>query len=151
MTDLYITSKKIAVSPTITAGAYSAGDVIGGLLTFAVPSAGGGGVWESLLIADDDNEKADVTLYLFDDTPTTIADNAAFAPVMADLRKLCAVKNAPNASYVTVNSNAYYLATNLNFPFQAPNGKLYGYLVATATPTYTAVTDLTIAITVRVD
>lgn len=141
-----------SVTPTLQiAGAYDAGDVMGGLLTFALQSAGGGGILQSLAIIDDDDEKADVTLYLFDDVPSTILDDAAFAPTLADLKKIVYVKNVASASYSTLNSNAFYFLGGIEIGYRITKGNLYGYLVCTATPTYTAATDLTLRLTVRAD
>lgn len=153
-------NKTISVAPTIDiVDAYTANDVIGGLMIFAVGGIGGGGSIRSILIADDDNEKAASTLYIFNEKPTTIADDAAFAPTIADLKKLITTVTVEAGDYATVNSNAYAilgghedLATkNMDVPFVAVDGNLYIYNVCTATPTYTAATDLTFAITVRLD
>lgn len=137
------------VTPTIDDDAYSANDVVGGLLTFNVTSSSGCGIINALRIADDDDEKAALTLYLFNDVPTTIADDAAFAPAIADLKKLIAKIEIAADDYTTVNSNAYALIQDLNEVYKAAGtGNLYGYLVCTATPTYTAATNLTLTLSV---
>lgn len=138
---------EVTVTPTITAGAYSAGDVVGGLLTFDVSGASGVFSLKSVRIADDDNEKAACHLYLFNSAPTSIADNAAFAPVIADLKKLVADVAVASAVFSTLNGNAVALKEALTAIFTVPAGKLYGYLVCDATPTYTATTDLAIQLT----
>lgn len=149
---LYGRNKTLTLTPTITTIAYSAGDVIGGLLEFDVSGgAGGGGILQSLCIIDDANVKADVTLYLFDSEPTEIADNAAFAPALADLKKIIYALNVPSASQSTLNGNGFYFRGAIDQGFSAPTGKLYGYLVATATPTYAAATDLTLRLSMRLD
>lgn len=45
----------ISQTPTVTAGAYTAGDAVGGLLTFAnaARNSGGGGVIKDVIILDD--------------------------------------------------------------------------------------------------
>lgn len=134
------------VAPTITAGAYSAGDVVGGLLTFDVSGAPEGSLLTRALLVDDDNEKPELTLYLFNASPTSFADNAAFAPVVADLKKLITKVTFATTDYVTVNSNAYALKEDLNDLIPANTGSIYGYLVCTATPTYTATTDIWLAL-----
>lgn len=133
----------VSVTPTIGTDAYTANDVVGGLLTFDVTGGAiGGGLINSAWVVDDDDEKAALKLYLFDEAPTTIADDAAFEPTAADLKKLVSVVSI--SAYTTVNSNAYCVVEDINNVFTAPNGNLYGYLVCTATPTYTAATDLTV-------
>lgn len=139
------------VTPTITAGAYTALDVVGGLLTFNVSSPSGVGILNKLVIADDDDEKAVLTLYLFNAAPSTIADNASTtgALLIADLKKLVCTISIAAADYKTINSNAYAVKEDINNVYKADGkGNLYGYLVCTATPTYTAATDLTLTLSV---
>lgn len=136
-------TKIVDKTPTITAGAYSAADVIGGLQTLDVANAGGGGILRNIIIADDDNEKAEITFYFFSAAPTTIADNAAFAPVIADLKNFVGKVVVAATDYTTVNLNAYGLKSAIDMHFVIPTGNLYVYAVVTATPTYAAATDLT--------
>lgn len=136
----------------VTAGAYSDGDVVGGLTDFtALCGGGGGGVIRQILIADDDAESAIFKLYLFDGKPTVIADNAAFAAAMTidDLSKLVAIQDI--TSYVTLNVNTFSLATALDFAHGT--GQLWGYLVVNdaTPPTYTATDSLILKITGWVD
>lgn len=146
--------RTVSVTPVITAGAYSANDVVGGLLTFQlsnVPLAGADpafGFVRVARISDDDNEKASLELHLFREAPTAIADNAAFAPSFADLQKRIGSVAIATGDYVTINSNAQAVKSGIEMEFDAPDGNLYGYLVATGTPTYTATSDLAIALTV---
>ena len=154
-----IHNKTVAVTPTIDTDAYTANDVVGGLMTFAFGGVGGSGSIRSITIADDDDEKAAFTLYIFNAAPSTIADDAAFAPTIADLKKLVTTVLVEAGDYATVNSNAYAilgghedLATkNMDIPYASADGNLYMYAVCTATPTYTAATDLTFTITARID
>lgn len=143
------------LTPTISTNAYIAGDVVGGLLQFNVASPSGVGILNAVRVVDDDNEKAELTLYLFNAAPTSIVDADPFAPTVADLKKLIAKIVVEAADYVTVNGNAYALKSmkssseDLNDVYKAAeNGVLYGYLVCTATPTYAAATDLTVTISV---
>eukprot|EP00919_Chromeraceae_sp_WS-2016_P077523 GHVR01183488.1.p1 GENE.GHVR01183488.1~~GHVR01183488.1.p1 ORF type:complete len:153 (+),score=8.17 GHVR01183488.1:403-861(+) len=143
----------IDVTPTITAGAYSANDVIGGLQTVYI-GVGKGGTIRRVNIADDDSEEAAMTLYIFDQLPSTIADNAAFAPTFADLQKL--VDTVAVGTYVTVNSNDYSINKDLNIDYDTDNtggtdSTFYVYAVVTGTPTFTGTTDLTFRYTVWID
>lgn len=145
--------KTVTLTPVITAGAYSAGDVVGPQLEFplADPSPAGvnpaSGFVRVVTISDDDNEKAALELHLFREAPTAIADNAAFAPTFADLKKRIGSVVIAAGDYVTINSNAQAVKSGIEMEFYAPNGVLYGYLVATGTPTYTATSDLAVALT----
>ena len=141
---------KATVTPTITAGAYSAGDVIGGLLTFFLANTrGADGIVRSVRIADRDDEKAAVKLWLFAEQPITIADNAAFAPTDNDISKCIGVLAFAAADYTTAATgwNAFVAKHEQGIDFTDTNGTLWGYLVADATPTYGTTTDLTITIT----
>ena len=133
----------VNVTPTITAGAYSANDVVGGLITLLVPSLGGGSTLRRVVVIDDDNEKAALNIYVFTAQPSAIADNAAFAPTVADLQKLIAVIPVAAADYTTVNSNAYAIVPDLGIDVALNGGYVYAYVVCTGTPAYTATTDLT--------
>ncbi len=137
---------RATVAPTIATSAYTAGDVVGGLLTFDISGMPEGGLITRALLVDDDNEKYELTLYLFNAAPTTIADADPFAPAIADLKKLVTKITFAVADYVTVNSNAYALKEDLNDVVPVTTGRLYGYLVCTSTPTYTAASDLWIAL-----
>jgi hypothetical protein len=138
-------------------GAYTANDVIGGLLTFTLPPGGSGVLVRWARIVDDDDEKAELTLHLFSSAPSAIADDAAFAPTVADLQKRIGKIVFQVADYETINGNATALlgvgasTDYINIGTVLPNGNLYGYLVCTATPTYTAVTDLHVTLGVWLD
>jgi hypothetical protein len=123
------------------AAAYTANDVIGGLISFsfAAGNAVNGGLLNSVYLVDDDNEGAALTLYLFSDKPTVIADDAAFAPTAADLKKMFAVVDVATGDYDTINSMkiAYKSGVNQTVKTDATQN-MYGYLVCGATPTYAA-------------
>jgi hypothetical protein len=130
----YITAQ---VNPTITLDAYTAGDVVGGLLTFDLSQlTTNGGLLNNLVLIDEDSQAEAYKLYLFDALPSTITNDAAFAPTIADLTKLRTVITIATADYVTVNSMDYVLKEDINVIFSTAVGALYGYLVATDTPDY---------------
>ena len=139
-------------------GAYTANDVVGGLITINVANAGGGGIIRWAALVDDDNEKAAMSLYLFNSSPTAFLDDAAFAPVVADLKKMIGKISFAVAGYETINGNAINIVRgtdgsgiDLNNDFTTSDGNLYAYLVCVATPTYTAVTDLTLLLGLWLD
>ena len=135
----------VTVTPTITAGAYGAGDVVGGVQEIPVNSYSG--VIKQINVTDDNDVKAEITLYFFNAVPTAILDNAAYAPAIADLKKMVGLVVVAAANYTTVNGNAWAFkagsAVDIGYAL-AESGvpKLYMYAVCTATPTYAAVTDL---------
>lgn len=139
--------KAITVIPTITLSAYEANDVLGGLLTFTLPShAAGGGILGNIRINDADAENAAMKLFLFNAKPaTTIADAAAYAITAAD-QALCFYEWTIAATDWQTNTDGW-VHDKPNCIFAADT-HIYGYLVPTATPTYTAATDLQITIDV---
>lgn len=157
----YNDSREFDIALTITAGAYSANDVVGGLITIPVATSsdaqhqikrgfpsGVRGIVRRLIVHDDDNERAAMKLHLFKSAPATIADNAAFAPTFADLQKRIGQIDVATADYSTINSNAQAIEDDLALDFTTLDGNLYAYLVCNATPTYTATTDLSLSINV---
>lgn len=143
--------KTVDKALTVGTDAYTANDVVGGLITIDVHSSGGSGQLRRINIIDDDDEKAALTVYLFDQQPSTIADDAAFAPTVADLKKMIGVVSVVAGDYTTLNSNAHAIKDGLGIDFAAPDGNLYAYVVCTGTPTYTAAGDLTLRFTAWVD
>lgn len=141
-------STMVSVAPTITAGAYSAGDVIGGLLTCTVGTTVTGNVLvRRVVIGDADNEKAAMDLWFFKSSPaTSLADNAAFSTISdADIRDACQAHVAIAASdYTTAGSNALgeKVIDNGGRTIEVTNGVFYVYAVVSGTPTYGATTDL---------
>ena len=130
---------------TVTAGAYSDLDCVGGLIRFDFDSSVGGALVNQVAVFDDDNQSATFDLYLFHTEPQTIADNAAFASALtfSSLSKLMTPKKALS-SYTTINSNNYVFAdfnkTFISSPDAGIN-TIWAYLVlAGSTPTYTATT-----------
>ncbi|MFN8530186.1 MAG: hypothetical protein U0670_16425 [Anaerolineae bacterium] len=144
-------TRLVELTPTITAGAYSAGDVIGGLLAFDVFSPGGGGSIRRITLIDADDEKAPLKLYLFSSAPGSLADNAAFVLPTADLRKLIDVVTVSASDYASLNGDAYAVKRDLEVDYPNTNGKLYAYLVCDGTPTYGATNDLTVRLTLWAD
>lgn len=115
------------VSFTPGTGEYADGDVIGGLLTFVFNANQGRIV--TVLLVENDNEGAEVDLFLFSEQPSTIADNAAFAPTIADMQKLVRKVALPAASYFTENSlKGIQVDMTPGLPFWTDT--MYGYLVA---------------------
>lgn len=141
--------RTLDLTPTVTAGAYTANDVIGGLLT--LPMERVSGLIEDVVVIDDANQSAAIDLYFFDEAPTAIADNAAFAPTIADLQKLIGVVSVAGGDYTTVNSNAYATKA-LDVGFESKQAfNIYVYAVVTGTPTFAATTDLTLRFKVNLD
>lgn len=138
----------VQVAPTVDTSAYSAGEVVGGLLT--IPIGANGGILRKVKLTDADSEGAALALYLFHSLPTAFDDTDAFAPTIDDLNSLIARVDFAADNYATVNSLDYVFATEdadgtvalTGIDCPTLDGNLYAYLVAVGTPTYAAADDL---------
>ena len=144
-----VATKGITLSqtPTVTAGAYSAKDAVGGLLTFAGASAiyGRGGVIKNVLILDDAGQDAGLELWLFKETFTAMSNNAAWNPSQADLRKLVAIISIPAGSYHDAGTESA-ADVEVSKRYDLTGTSLFGQLVTRGTPTYVATDDVTVII-----
>lgn len=138
---------QVSATPTITAGAYSAGDLVGGKLSFssAVRSAGGGGMLHTVVITDLGKQDAVLDLVLFDSDPsgTTFTDNDPLDVADADLTKIVGVVQV--LTYTDFNDNSVACEPAAGIVFKLASGTtLYGALVARTAPTYASTSDLTV-------
>lgn len=138
---------QVSATPTITAGAYAAGDLVGTKMSFssAVRSAGGGGMLHTVVIADKGKQDAVLDLVLFDSDPssTTFTDNDPFDVADDDLTKIIGAVQVLTYTDFADNSVAVEPAAGVVFKL-ASGTTLYGALVARTTPTYTSTSDLTV-------
>jgi hypothetical protein len=123
--------------------AYTANDVVGGLLTFNLASPSGCGTLQALKITDEDNEGAALDVYIFDEAPSTIADDAAGALAIGDLDKLITKVEIAADDYEAVNSLKFVIkgeaSEGLSRAYELDSkGNLYAYVICTGTPTYAA-------------
>lgn len=146
-----------ALTPTITAGAYSTGDAVGGMLTFPDMFEAGfhTGILQSVVIVDDAKQSVKLELHLFDQTFTATADNAAFDPSDADLENYLGFVTIEATDYADFTDNSAALVSNVGLLIKsgAPSTSvaLFGQLVVRGTPTYAATDDLTIKVGVLQD
>ena len=137
----------ISQTPTVTAGAYSANDAVGGLLTFANAGrvSGGGGVIKDLIVLDDAGQDAELELWLFRETFTAMVDNAAWAPSEADLRKLIAVIRSRDGNWLAAGTPSA-LVVEVAQRYDLVGTSLFGQVVTKGTPTFAATDDVTVII-----
>lgn len=139
-------------TPTITAGAYVANDALGDGLVFtgAARNAGGGGVIKDLLILDNAGQDAEMELWLFGAPFTAMADNAPWAPSVADLRNLVAIiSTADGAWFAAGTPSAARIEVSQRYDCVATS--LYGQLVTRGAPTYAATTDISVLLGILQD
>lgn len=140
----YSAGTTIAVTPTVTAGAYIAGDCVGGVMEFvgAARITGTGGVIKNLLIADDAGQDAEMELWLFDQTIAADGDNNPWSPSESDLRNLVAiVTTADGAWFAAGTPSSARVEASQRYDCAATS--LFGQLVTRGTPTFAATDDVT--------
>ncbi|MES3028478.1 MAG: hypothetical protein V4820_11570 [Pseudomonadota bacterium] len=145
---------KVAATPTTTNGAYAAGNIIGGKLTFAnMARVSGGGGWLQAVTV---GVKAAVTpaleLWLFDADPsaTTVADNAAWSLNVADLGKAFAVVSIAAGDWKDGGTpNVASIEYLRKYTLGATS--MYGYLVDRTGTTLTSTSDIVVTLQAALD
>jgi len=142
----------ITVTPVVTAGAYSAKDVVGGLLTFANAASvyKGAGIIRKIVVRNNAMVADLLMVNLFSQAPAVIADNAAYDPTDAEMVYNIGAIPIVAADYVLGTDNA--VATKLlecPFVLVAGGTSLYVYVSTVATPTYVAITDFALTLTIE--
>ena len=134
----------IIQTPTVTAGAYTANDNVGGLLTFANAArvSGGTGVIKQITIVDDASQSADLELWLLDQTFTAGADNAVWTPVEAELHNLVTVISTTDGTWFTAGATGTVCVVEVARHYTLTGTSLFGRLVTRGTPTYVATDDV---------
>ena len=140
-----------STSPTVTAGAYSAGDVVGGLIKLDFQTAGGWAVLDDIVLVDDADQISSITVHVFNQAPSTIADNAAFAPTEADLKKK--VAKVSITSFDTDGADRWgQAAPNITKKqISLPKNALWFYVVDNTGVTLAATDDLYVRVSVLVE
>lgn len=131
----------------VTAGAYSANDVVGGRITFTGLN---GGTLQSILIIDDAAQAVDYFIVLFNASPTDITDNATFDIADVDLLKIIYEDTLlASVDRRAFTDNSYHRLFNLDVPLRSEGGTIYAFLITTDTPTYAATDDVTVILQVE--
>ena len=141
----------IAVTPTVTASAYTAGNVIGGVMNFAgiLPSIGINGVLQSITVKFKATAATgNIVVYVFKTTVSgTYTDHAAPTWNSADMTNLL-------GAYVvsTVNSDlgtmAIYNLDGIGKAFVGASTSLYAVAIVKGTPTPASTSDFTLELSV---
>ena len=127
-----------------TAPAYSVNDVVGSLLTLKA-LAPPPGIWlRRIIIADKDAQTQDFVLTIFDEAPTSIADNALITTLNdADPAKIIYEISLDNATFGrSYTANKIYRSFELDIPLISTRagGDLSAFLwLSAGTPTYSTV------------
>lgn len=148
-------TRVVQATPTVSASPdYSAGDHVGGLLTFtsALPSVQNTGTLLNASILDKAAVGPAVDLFIFDRSVTVGTDNAASAVSDADMAYCLGVISF-SAGHFVAPGTANKFATRLAGLGVTSNtsGNLYGMLIATAAINLAATDDIVVSLTVRAD
>lgn len=140
-------SAKVPVTPTVTSGAYTANDVIGGKLTFADMArvSGGSGWLQSVTIGLKAAITPNLELWLFDADPTntSLADNAAWSLNAADLGKVFAIVKFAAADWCDGGTpNVASIEYVRKYSLTATS--MFGYLVDRTGVTLTSTSDVVV-------
>jgi hypothetical protein len=141
----------VAVTPTVALTAYSAGNVVGGKLTFSnVFGPSFSGTLTDILVKSKSVQTTGYTLFLFSQNPTnsTWTDKAAPAINALDLPYLLGAfaLGSSNSGLGTETTNQ---TDAINAAISSVNQNLYGILACVATPTYLSASDVTVSVRVR--
>lgn len=139
--------RSIRINPTVDTTLHTAGDQVTQL--FTIPMHRRGGVINAITVLDKAEQSAPLELLLFDGPVTVAANNAAAAFSDADLaNKLVGVLEIAAADMtvelggVGVQSMGSIRNIGLGIKPRNGEGRLYGCLRTTGTPTYAAADDL---------
>ena len=140
--------QRFKVTPVVTAGVYSANDVVGGRLQFTGFKQG---TLQSITICDNAAQSVDYFIVLFASQPTDIADNATFDIADADLAKIVYEDTLTAASTRRAfTDNSYHFLYGLDVPIRGVDDDIYAFLITPGTPTYAATSDVTVIMQVDV-
>lgn len=129
----------VAITPTVTAGAYTTGMVVGGKLslTNAVRASGGSGIIQAANVFKKTALTAafDVIFFNADPSNSTFTDNASLAVNVADLDKIIGVISC--GTLVSLGTPQLLQGQNAGLPFKLATGTtLYAVAVIRGAETY---------------
>ena len=141
-------------APTVTASAaYTTGQVVGGLLTFANAVDGTSGIINSIRLSCKSVVTGNMKLYLFHTNPSssTFTDKTAPSINVADVPSLSDVFYLTTADS-GLGTHTLYSYDNVGKRFVLPSGtSLYGVLVTSGTPTFGSTSDITVSLNIKKD
>ena len=148
-------SVHLTAAPTVTAGAYTTGMVVGGLLSLSSAARvnSGSGLIQSVNITVKTALTAPFDVLFFDTDPTnsTFTDNAALAINTADLPYLCGVAHCTDL--ISGGTPQVLQAANLALPFKlsAAATTLYAVIVIRGGETFASTSAIGISVLIKQD
>jgi hypothetical protein len=153
----FVFTTAIQVVPAVTAVAYAAGAVLGGVLAFPAASRAlaGSGIAQLAACSFASGVVPSLDLILFNASPAggTITNAVALAIATADLPKVLGVLHLTDAVLLGASAPSLMQAPVAALPFKLPAGSntLYGVLVTRTAVTLGSTTDATITLFVMQD
>lgn len=127
-----------AIAVTTDGASHVSGDSVGGLIEVTgMPS---NGLLMGLRVVENGTNGVALNVWVFNEAPTTIADNVALNLSTADKQKCIGQFAVAAGDYITNNSQRIALPKIDYIPFETANNKIYLYLQATGTFTPGAAT-----------
>jgi hypothetical protein len=140
-------SNTLIATPTITAGAYAANDIVGGIqtLTNAARISGKEVVLESVVVTDLAAQNATLKLFIFDRNPSngTYTDNANLDINDTDMGYCIGCVTVSQVDYDAAADKSVATVRNIGLLLSPNTTNLYVVAKTTETPTYTSTSDLT--------
>ncbi len=134
-----------SVTPVVTAAAYSAGDAVGGLMTFS--NVGDRGFITEVQVIDQAAQSVAYELYLSTDSGfTATATDSAMSISDADILNT-AIQPVQIANAHDYTVSAVIGSGDIKRRFRTTDGNLYGQLVTRGAPTFAAVDDIRVDVT----
>ena len=143
------TTLSVTVTPTVTVGAYSVGQCVGGLMTFTAAARSGGpgsGLVQSAVISDASGQDSAIDVVLFSANPSnsTFTDHTACAIANADLPKVIGTIAVSDCHLLGTSAPGVCQAQQQAMPFSLGSGNttIWAVNIARGTPTYTATSNI---------
>jgi hypothetical protein len=132
---------RLSVTPVVNTTQYTAGDAVGGEMTFsgAARFSGGGGTVVGLTVVDKSQQQPTLELVLFNQDFTGTTNNSPFDPSDADLANVVGVIQL--AAWYDFNDNSVGYAS-CSLPFVCATTELRGQLVTRSAPTLISSSDI---------
>lgn len=139
---------KVDATPTITASsAYTAGNALGGKLTFTNLCDGGQSYLYMIRVIDLSNQKAATDVLLYDQSFTATTDKNAIAVSAADAANLIGFVSIAAGDWITIQTGRAVATKIIAYPMPliaAADNTVYAQLVTRGTPTYGTTTDIVV-------
>jgi len=138
---------KFALNPTVDTAIYAALDIVGGIQTIAnwARVSGGGAKLKAISVTTADGEGFTFTMLFFSATPAggTYADQGAAVFAAADAPLYLGKVVVAAGDYGTFGGDGFATVA-CDLPLNVDGTSLFALILATATPTFTAATDVDI-------